>query len=181
MLEGLKRCSGKAESGKISGRSLKRTSEVSEQVAGRNGVVFATNQGKQKMKLSHAIAVVVLVGSVAVASQPVKADGPCGKYSGRWCSTTNGRGGRLTARVEQSDASTYHVRFTGTFFKVIPFTYSVPMTVTAVDAEGRTHLSGQSKLPMFGNFCCNAQVTGCDFVASYSSERDSGQFILSRR
>ncbi|MGE3317030.1 MAG: hypothetical protein AB7O26_18090 [Planctomycetaceae bacterium] len=133
------------------------------------------------MKLFQAMAAVVLIGSMLLSARPVEASSPCGKYRGRWCSTTNGRGGRLTARVEQTDASTYQVRFTGTFFKVIPFTYSVPMTVTAVDAEGRTHLSGQSKLPMFGNFCCNAQVTGCDFVASYSSERDSGQFILSKR
>jgi hypothetical protein len=146
----------------------------------RNGMVFAPIQETGIMKTSHGIAALVLIGIVVVSSQPVMAAGPCGKWSGRWCSTSNGRSGRLTARVEQVDVSTYQVRFTGTFMKVIPFTYSVPMTVTAV-GDGRTHLSGQSRLPMFGNFCCNAEITACDFVASYSSEKDSGQFILSRR
>lgn len=133
------------------------------------------------MKLSHAIAVLVLFGAIVAGSQPLLADGPCGKWSGRWTSTSNGRGGRLSARISQEDASTYHVRFTGTFFKVIPFTYAVPMTVTGVDADGTIHLSGQAQLPMFGQFCCNANVTACDFVASYSSSKDQGQFNLSRR
>jgi hypothetical protein len=159
---------------------VERTSGVCARLADRNGFVFAPIQETGIMKTSHGIAALVFIGFVVVSSLPVMAGGPCDKWSGRWCSSTNGRSGRLTARVEQVDASTYQVRFTGTFMKVIPFTYSVPMTVTAV-GDGRTHLSGQSRLPMFGNFCCNAEITACDFVASYSSEKDSGQFILSRR
>jgi hypothetical protein len=132
------------------------------------------------MKASQRIAVLVVFGLIVAAAQTLQAEEPCGRWSGRWCSTTNGRGGRLSARVEKIDACTYQVRFSGTFFKVVPFTYSVPMKVTG-QADGRTQLSGQARLPMFGQFCCNAEVTACDFVASYSSSKDSGQFILSRK
>ena len=34
---------------------------------------------------------------------------------------------------------------------------------------------------MFGDFCCNAEVTACGFVASYTSPKDEGQFTMRRR
>lgn len=133
------------------------------------------------MKTSRAVAVLVVFGSMLMNSEFSVAGEPCGHWKGRWCSTSNGRSGRLSARVSKTDGSTYQVRFTGTFLKVIPFTYSVPLTVTGQGEDGSTHLSGQAQLPMFGHFCCNAVVTDCDFVASYSSPKDQGQFLLRRR
>jgi hypothetical protein len=36
-------------------------------------------------------------------------------------------------------------------------------------------------LPFFGEFCARAEVTDCDFVASYSSSQDQGRFVMRRR
>jgi hypothetical protein len=111
----------------------------------------------------------------------LRADDPAGCWNGSWCSNTNGHNGRLHARVRQIDGRTYKARFHGTFAGVVPFTYSVPMTVTGQAADGRTYLSGQSRLPLFGQFCCQAEVTACDLTASYSSSKDAGQFVMQRR
>ena len=126
-------------------------------------------------------AVLFLSVSAIFNASPVKADDPCGRWAGTWCSNTNGHHGRIHARVCQIDNSTYRMRFTGTFMGVVPFTYSVRMSVTGQSADGRTTLSGQSRLPLFGVFCCNAEVGACDFVASYTSSKDQGTFTMQRR
>src|SRR6516165_10792270 len=121
------------------------------------------------MKFIRQWAVALAIGAVLAEQSSLHADDPVGRWGGTWCSSTNGHHGRICARVCQVDNCTYHVRFSGTFAGVVPFTYSVPMSVTGQSADGRTYLSGQSHLPLFGDFCCQAEVTACNFVASYSS------------
>ena len=118
--------------------------------------------------------------AVGLASSAEAAD-PSGRWSGNWCSFTNGHHGKIRASVRQIDDCSYQVKFCGTFLGVVPFAYSVPMTVTGQGADGRTILTGQSHLPLFGEFCCRAEVTDCDFIASYTSPKDQGQFTMQRR
>lgn len=133
------------------------------------------------MSMQRSLNLLILLTAITVGPSAAMADNPCGRWAGSWCSTTNAHHGRIHARVCQIDGSTYKMRFTGTFLGVVPFTYSVPMTVTGQTAAGRTSLSGQSHLPLFGSFCCNAEVGACDFVASYTSPKDQGTFTMQRR
>ena len=71
----------------------------------------------------------------------------------------------MCARLKQVDACTYRARFTGTFLKVIPFTYSVPLQVAGQGADGSVWLTGQSRLPIFGEFTTQARVDACGVQA----------------
>jgi hypothetical protein len=53
--------------------------------------------------------------------------------------------------------------------------------VTSAGADGSVYLSGQSHLPVFGDFTCNARIADCDFMASYCSDKDQGEFVMQHR
>ena len=57
----------------------------------------------------------------------------------------------------------------------------LPLHVTGQSEEGYTLLSGQANLPLFGAFCCEAEVSECDFIATYSSSNDHGHFVMRRQ
>ncbi len=74
----------------------------------------------------------------------------------------------------------YQVHFRGRFFKLIPFRYTAVLTVTSVE-PGRVTLGGSHRLgPVLGTFSYNAWATDGQFVAGYASEKDHGQFVMSR-
>ena len=104
-----------------------------------------------------------------------------GRFAGSWCSEGTGHQGRMCARLKQVDACTYRARFTGTFLKVIPFTYSVPLQVAGQGADGSVWLTGQSRLPIFGDFTTQARVDACGVQATYHSPKDHGTFTMQRR
>lgn len=115
-------------------------------------------------------------------ARPVQAhDGVAGGFSGSWCSQTSGHQGRMCARLRQVDDCTYRARFTGTFLKIIPFAYSVPMTVTGQSPDGAVFLGSRSRLPLFGEFSTQARVDSAGMSATYWSRRDQGSFEMSRR
>lgn len=133
------------------------------------------------MKFARSIALLVLLGSIFCSSQSAKASNPEGRWGGTWSSQSSGHQGKLCARISQIDACTYKAKFSGTFFGIVPFVYSVPLTVTGQGEDGRTFLSGRARLPFFGTFCCNAEITQCDFIARYTSPKDNGQFVMRRK
>jgi hypothetical protein len=102
-----------------------------------------------------------------------------GKWKGTWQDTQSGHHGPLKATFAKCDDSHYHVVFTGRFFMVFPFRYSVTLDVTGT-VDGKTMLSGESKLPLFGVFTYQAEATVCEFVAHFSSRRYQGRFDLKR-
>lgn len=103
-----------------------------------------------------------------------------GCWEGRWESCTSGHQGPLKARFCKLDDTHYRVDFSGRFFKVFPFHYSVTLMVTGQEGDGLL-LSGSSYLGrMFGTFYYNARATECSFVADYTSCKDRGRFILHR-
>jgi hypothetical protein len=103
-----------------------------------------------------------------------------GCWEGRWESCTSGHQGPLNAKFCKVDDTHYRVDFSGRFFKIFPFHYSVTLMVTGQDRDTLL-LSGSSYLGrMFGTFHYSARATDCSFVADYTSCKDRGRFILHR-
>jgi hypothetical protein len=117
----------------------------------------------------------LLIGGVA----PAGAADLTGQWSGSWNSFNTRHKGPLRCTLTKLDESSYQADFTGRFFKLIPFNYSVTLYV---EQDGDTvTLSGQNYLGRrFGTFYYSAEADESCFTASYSSCKDCGQFLLSR-
>lgn len=134
---------------------------------------------------------VVCVGLVALAlggmsADTARAEGTCcpnitGCWNcGSWLSCCTGHKGTLRAVITQCDASHYRCTFSGTFLKVVPFRYTVTLTVTRVEAD-KIYFTASRKIPMFGgSFTTNGYATACRFHANYCSPKDRGTFDMSR-
>jgi hypothetical protein len=103
-----------------------------------------------------------------------------GSWSGYWESDSTGHRGPLRCTLTKVDQDSYRADFSGRFFKIIPFRYSLELDV--VQEEGDTvNLAGQHRLGRrLGDFYYDAEATSQDFVATYSSCKDDGRFVLSR-
>ena len=101
-----------------------------------------------------------------------------GCWCGHWESCTDGHSGPLWASICKVNDDCYQARFGGRFLGIIPFRYVQDLRV--VKREGnKITLAGERQLgPIMGTFSYTATVTAHDFVASYSSKRDSGSFIM---
>ena len=118
---------------------------------------------------------------VALAASPAAAVDLSGSWSGCWQSTSTGHSGPLRATFTPCGADRYAVEFSGRFFKILPFRYSVTLRVVE-DRGDRVTLAGSSFLGrLFGTFCYRADATDCHFEARYSSKKDAGVFRLERR
>jgi hypothetical protein len=103
-----------------------------------------------------------------------------GNWSGHWDDTKSGHCGPLSATFCPCDADHYRVTFTGKFFKVIPFKYTVTLAVTGRDGD-KVFLTGEQNLgPLFGSFSYTAEATATDFTAHFCARRYQGDFILKR-
>jgi hypothetical protein len=119
-----------------------------------------------------------LAASGAAAGEAAAAD-LSGTWSGRWDSHSTGHTGPLRANFLRLNESQYQVDFSGRFFKLIPFRYSV--VLNAVDDGDTVRLSGDNYLGRrYGWFHYEAVVSGDCFTADYSSCKDDGQFRLTR-
>lgn len=99
---------------------------------------------------------------------------------GSWHSCCTGHKGNLRAVIRRCDASHYECTFSGTFFKVIPFRYTVTLQVTRVEA-GVVYFRASRNIPLFGgSFNCSGYATACKFHANYCSPKDRGTFTMSR-
>lgn len=102
-----------------------------------------------------------------------------GHWTGYWRSDSTGHRGPLRCTFTKLNDSQYRATFSGRFFKVIPFRYSV--VLDAIDSGDVVTLSGAQPLGRrLGTFYYSAEATDCDFSASYSSCKDSGVFVLCR-
>src|SRR5438445_4443820 len=103
----------------------------------------------------------------------------CGYWSGQWTDCLTGHHGPLRGTFTPCGDCQYQVAFSGRFFAVLPFRYTV--TLDVVGHDGNTVLlAGESHLPFFGTFTYRASATACRFVADYSSCRYQGRFVLCR-
>ena len=103
------------------------------------------------------------------------------RWCGTWHSCPTGHHGPLHAHITKVDDCHYHVRFHGRFRHVIPFVYSITLTVTGQEGD-RLILTGSKKVPFYGNFDTCVTITNCDFIATYTTSKgDYGEFRMERK
>ena len=103
-----------------------------------------------------------------------------GQWTGYWHSDTNNHRGRLAATFSQTSPYQVEARFRGSFAKVLPFRYRAKLDVIHQE-PGLTILCGSKKLgPLMGEFRYYAEITDCQFNATYSSRRNRGTWVMSR-
>jgi hypothetical protein len=131
-------------------------------------------------RIRSAVILAIALGAMTAAGPPAGAADLSGCWQGTWESCTSGHQGPLNATFCRVSPTQYDVRFSGRFFKFIPFHYSVTLNVESED-ETSTTLAGSHYLGrMVGTFTFRANATATSFVANYSSCKDQGKFVLSR-
>jgi hypothetical protein len=116
---------------------------------------------------------------ILLAAVPSFAAELSGCWTGCW-QDCDGHDGPLEASFCKCDDSHYQVVFTGRFWKIFPFRYSVTLNVVRQEGD-KVFLEGESYLGrLFGTFTYSGWATDTDFVSDYSSCRYQGQFILHR-
>jgi hypothetical protein len=102
---------------------------------------------------------------------------PCGS----WQSYCTGHHGNLHGSIVQCDATHFECHFAGSFAKVIPFRYSVVLTVTG-EKDGVVYFQGQKYLGRLagGNYYFNGWATANQFHAGYTADKDKGEFVMNR-
>lgn len=114
------------------------------------------------------------------AAAPPAAIDLTGEWSGTWHSCTSGHSGPLKATFCQACGDSYRVTFSGRFFKILPFRYTVCLNVVGREGD-KVLLAGSADLGhLMGTFHYQAEATDCEFHANYNSCRDQGTFCLYR-
>ena len=122
----------------------------------------------------------LVVAFLLTVATPARAVDLSGSWTGSWESTSTGHAGPLRATFRSCGEDRWAVDFSGRFFKLFPFRYSVTLRVVE-DAGDRVTLAGTSWLGrLFGTFCYRADATACRFEAHYTSKKDTGVFRLER-
>jgi hypothetical protein len=103
-----------------------------------------------------------------------------GKWSGSWRSEISDHTGPLKAKFTVLENSKVQARFSGRFFKIIPFRFNVTLEIVA-DKDGVVTLKGKEDLGRtLGTYTYNATYSKGKFVAKYVTEKDKGVFEVSR-
>ena len=123
--------------------------------------------------------VLLFCGAICLNCASASAADLSGSWSGYWISDTTGHRGPLRCTLTLLDDGSYRANFSGRFFKVVPFRYSMDLSV--IQDGDTVILAGQHRLGRrLGDFQYQAEATSQDFVANYSSCKDSGRFVLTR-
>lgn len=141
--------------------------------AGRRSFILSSGSPMRARFLFFVVLCIVL-------PTPARATDLTGSWSGEWRDTKSGHTGPLRATFSTRDGEHYRVTFTGRFRKVIPFRYTVELTVACREGE-RVFLTGEQKLPLFGTFTYTAEADAACFTARFSSRRYEGEFNLRRQ
>src|SRR5687767_15086157 len=114
----------------------------------------------------RAAAGAALASPLVLGASTASADSNCcidlsGRWTcGSWRSFCTGHHGRLKGVLDRNCCGDYDARFTGTFFKIVPFLYRVTLNVVEC-REGVVYFSGSKRLPMLGTFCYQGHATCC--------------------
>ncbi len=134
-----------------------------------------THAVQMRLLPTFVIAVLMLAASTTAHATDLS-----GCWQGSWRSCTTRHKGPLKAHFVKCDDTHYRVHFSGRFFKIMPFRYTVTLQVVEQTEDGVT-LQGSSYLGrLMGTFYYNATASDCYFRSSYSSCKDYGVFELSR-
>jgi hypothetical protein len=125
-------------------------------------------------------ALLVAFGTCLFHVSPARAQDLTGHWSGHWEDCRSGHSGPLRGTFCKCDDNHYRVTFSGRFFAVMPFRYTVVLTVVGREGD-KVLLAGESDLgPLFGTFTYRGEATDCHFVADYCARRYQGKFVLDR-
>jgi len=103
-----------------------------------------------------------------------------GKWSGSWRSEISDHTGPLKAKFTVLENSKVQARFSGRFFKIIPFRFNVTLEIVE-DKDGVVTLKGKEDLGRtLGTYTYNATYSKGKFIAKYVTEKDKGVFEVSR-
>ena len=104
-----------------------------------------------------------------------------GTWSGTWNSEISGHEGPLKAKFAVSDKDVVSARFTGRFFKIVPFKFNVKLNVIS-QKDGVTKLSGKHDLGRaLGTYHYDVTYKGNEFVAKYHTDKDKGVFQVNKK
>lgn len=101
-----------------------------------------------------------------------------GVWRGKWHSQPTGHQGPLGARIRPAGPDRYVAWFYGRFAGVIPFAYRTSLTRVAGTAD---RYQARQRLLLFGTYTTTARISGDHFRADFSSGKDRGTFIMTRR
>ena len=113
------------------------------------------------------------------ALQPAPA-GLAGRWEGHWLSDVNGHNGRLRCLMTKVDDTTYQARFHAIYWKILRFSYTVPLNVQC--ATNHCAFNGQVDLGKLGGgiYQYSGSTSLTNFQSTYSSKYDHGTFRMAR-
>ena len=104
-----------------------------------------------------------------------------GNWAGPWNSEISGHQGPLKAKITVAGEDVVKARFTGRFFKVVPFKFNVTLNVTS-QKDGVTKLSGKEDLGRaLGTYHYDVTYKANEFVAKYHTDKDKGVFQVRKK
>ena len=101
-----------------------------------------------------------------------------GRWQGKWVSDVDGHSGELRCVLRRSGPNTYLASFSGTFWKVVPFSYDSHLHGYANDSE--FELDGAQDIFPEGTFFYDGHVTSDLFFLTYRAPYDDGHFVMTR-
>lgn len=113
-------------------------------------------------------------------SAPAATDSIEGRWEGHWLSDANGHTGKLRCLLSRDADGEYTAWFRATYWKILRFSYRVPLQVEAHD--GVWLFSGSEDLGSMagGIYHYTGSATPTNFHSTYRSDYDHGIFQMSR-
>jgi len=104
-----------------------------------------------------------------------------GNWSGNWSSEISGHEGPLKARFTVTGETKVQAKFSGRFFKLVPFKFNVTLDVVS-QKDGVTKLQGKHDLGRaLGVYHYDVTYKGDEFIANYKTDKDKGVFAVSKK
>lgn len=114
------------------------------------------------------------------AHQPVAPDAIEGRWEGSWISDVNGHSGKLRCLLTREEADRYRAHFRATYWKVLRFSYAVPLEFHAHDTGWE--FNGEANLGKLagGVYYYEGRASLTNLHSTYHSKYDHGRFELHR-
>jgi hypothetical protein len=112
--------------------------------------------------------------------QPPATNQLAGRWQGHWMSDRNGHNGRLRCLLSQTGESAYEARFHAKYWKILSFSYTVPLKVQRSNEVYQ--FAGEANLGKLagGVYRYSGKVAGTNFHSTYRSKYDYGYFRMNR-
>ena len=116
----------------------------------------------------------------ALAAQPAPSREIEGRWRGTWVSDASGHSGALLAAIRKTAENQYLAAFNATYAGVFHFSYDLPLV--AQRRDGVTYFHGEADLGLLagGVYRYDGHATDTDFLCTYTSKYDYGDFVLRR-